>query len=149
MLRAETINSGDLRFNCMRAANPSFAVETSYPAETNSSSRLSRMLGSSSTTKIGCFEGLDIVPLSSRGQGFSPHQINISFGPAGALVKIGHYRSRYSWLDGKSGTVRGLPHDSSYQLLTSEGVPSERPATQGTAFGNMERGGGRNFGCPL
>src|ERR1700739_4576700 len=95
MLRSEMINSGNLRFNCMRAANPSFAVETSYPAETNSNSRLSRMLASSSTTKIGCFEGVDIVPLSSRGLGFSQHEINISLGQAGSLVKIGHYRSRY------------------------------------------------------
>ena len=48
------------------------------------------MLDSSSTTRIGYFEGVDIVPLSSRRQGLSPRQINISFGQAGSLVKIGH-----------------------------------------------------------
>src|SRR5579864_4879854 len=114
MLRSETINSGNLRFNCMRAANASFAVETSYPAETNRSSRLSRMLDSSSTTRIGYFEGVDIVPLSSRGQSFSPRQINISFGQAGVWSKLDSPILDTSRVDGGGGAVRRLPYDSSY-----------------------------------
>src|SRR5579864_9176322 len=128
MLRSETINSGNLRFNCMRAANASFAVETSYPAETNRSSRLSRMLDSSSTTRIGYFEGVAIVPLSSRGQSFSPRQINISFGQAGVWSKLDSPildTSRVRWWrrSGEAASPRFF-----LQLLKAKGVPSERPA---------------------
>jgi hypothetical protein len=40
--------------------SPSSAAATSYPAEVSNLATLARTLGSSSTTKTGCFEGIAI-----------------------------------------------------------------------------------------
>src|SRR5438045_6863542 len=60
MFRSETMSSGILVFSCKRASKPSSAVETSYPLFVSNRATVVRILGSSSTTRMRCFELLDI-----------------------------------------------------------------------------------------
>src|SRR5947209_937168 len=52
MFRSDVIRSGVMPRNCKRASNPSVATLTVYPAVMNNIERLSRMIGSSSTTRM-------------------------------------------------------------------------------------------------
>ena len=52
---------GSSTIRALQAISQNTGGTAYFPEETNSSARLSRMLSSSSTTRIGCFERLDIV----------------------------------------------------------------------------------------
>jgi hypothetical protein len=62
-----TIRLGSTRFKCNKALAPFSAAATSYPANISNIPKLSRILGSSSITRLGAFDRFDMcVPERDR-----------------------------------------------------------------------------------
>src|SRR5271157_2378271 len=62
MLRSVTIRSGTVLLNCDTALTPFSASATAYPTDISNIPRVSRIQGSSSTTRIWGFEPFGMFP---------------------------------------------------------------------------------------